>query len=381
MSHRRSHNSRDLHVLSISLDSSIADQTSEAYARQRAYASHFASYTVVTKTDDSETGRIDDGPLRVYPTNSSSRYSFLLDSYRLGSLQSDVDVITTQDPFALGMVGLALAWRLDARLHVQVHTDFLNNNVWRRESLDHRIYERLGRFVLPQADAIRVGTDYEAKKIREFVGEGTPIHIAPVKIQFEDVVATSANEGRLREELDIGNRPVVLFAGRFVPAKDLSKWTTVAAGIRDRTQTNPVFVLVGDGPERTEIESRIISRGLDARFPGWVNRQKLGEYYALADVFLITSAYEGTSRVIIEAGMNETPVVATPFAGAHDNIVDGKTGYVAENPSELAARVVQLLDDRDRQERMGEAARRYLEERYDEETFVDDYVDFISAGR
>lgn len=381
MSGAQSPDGQDLQVLSISLDSSIADRTSGVYERQREYASHFASYTVVTKTDEDDANSIEDGPLHVYPTNSANRYGFLLDAYRLGVSQGDVDVVTTQDTFALGLVGLALAWQLDARLHVQVHTDFLHNDAWRRESLDHRIYDRLGRFVLPRGDAIRVGTDYEAKKIREFVGEEIPIHVAPVKMQFDELVSESFDEEQLRTELSIGDRPVVLFAGRFVSAKNLDKWLSIANEVRNRATSSPVFVLVGDGPERESINAKAVSRGMtdDLRLPGWVDHETLGDYYALADVFLITSAYEGTSRVVVEAGMNGTPVVATPFAGVQDNIVDGETGLVAGDAESLAEGVMRLLEYPDERERIGQAAREFLRTKYRKRSLTDEYVEFIKA--
>lgn len=379
MSERRGRDQGEGHILSISLDSSIADPTSEAYVRQRAYASHFASYTVVTKTENRESETIEEGPLRVLSANSASRYRFLLDSYRLGVSIGDVDVVTTQDPFALGLVGLALARRLDARLHVQVHTDFLENDTWRRESLDHHIYDRLGRFVLPRANAIRVGTEYEADKVRKFVGEEIPVHVAPVKMEFDDLVPTTLNESELRDRLDIGDRPVVMFAGRFVPAKDLERWMRVAAEVRRRTATDPVFLLVGDGPEREMVEFEAAKRSLsdDSRLTGWVDRETLGEYYNLADVFLITSAYEGTSRVVIEAGMNGTPVVATPFAGAHDNIVNGETGIVVNDTDSLADGVAKLINNPDARYSMGQEARGFLETKFRNRSFTEEYVDFL----
>lgn len=371
--------SGDLNILSISLDAHIAERGTDSYQRQQAYASSFNSYTILTKVDGPGFQRIEDDSLHVIPIHSASRYRFLLDSYRMGVSTGDVDVVTTQDPFALGLVGLALARRLGARLHVQVHTDFLDNDAWRSESLDHRIYDRLGRFVLPRADAIRVGTEYEASKVRQLVGDEIPIHVTPVRMAFDDLVSKAPDESDIRNKLDIGDRPVVMFAGRFVPAKNLEKWTKVAADVRRRTATEPVFLLVGDGPKREMVESEVAKHDLtdDLRLTGWVDHETLGEYYSLADVFLITSAYEGTSRVVVEAGMNGTPVVATQFAGAHDNIVDGETGMVANDPESLAEGVVELLDHPDDRDRMGREAKRFLETKYGERSFTAEYVDFL----
>jgi 1,2-diacylglycerol 3-alpha-glucosyltransferase len=369
-------------VLSLSLDAGIAAQGSEPWQRQRAYAERFDSYHVVTKTAPGAGETHTDGPLTVVPTESRTRYHYLLDAYRLGARhckRENVDVVTVQDPFAVGVVGWLLARRFDLALHAQVHTDFLDNPDWVGESLEHRVFDRLGRFVLPRADAIRLGTAYEKRKIQAFVPGDVPVDVVPVSMDFDSVVA---EESTVRVEYDLGERPVVLFVGRFVPAKDLQTWVDVARAVCRDTDRNPAFLLVGDGPRRDAVEAAVEAAGLEERvvFTGWVDPDEIGAYYACADVFLITSNYEGTSRVVVEAGMNGLPVVATPFAGARDNVVDGETGFVASSVEELAERVRWLLDNPDDRAAFGAAARKRLRERFDREQLIEDYVDSIRAS-
>ncbi|MUV88791.1 glycosyltransferase [Halapricum sp. CBA1109] len=370
-----------MHVLSLSLDAAIAERGSEPWQRQREYAEEFDRYYVVTKTDsDTATGHTD-GPLTVAPTASRTRYHYLLDAYRLGARyckREDVDVVTVQDPFAVGLVGWLLSRRFDLALHTQVHTDFLDNPAWVGESLEHRVFDRLGRFVVPRSDAVRVGTEYERRKMAAFVPADVPVDVVPVSMDFDSVVTADST---VRSEYGLGERPVVLFVGRFVAAKDLGTWVDVAARVRERSDRDPVFVLVGDGPRRDAVESAVEDAGLgdDVVFTGWVDPETVGEYYACADVFLITSNYEGTSRVVVEAGMNGLPVVATPFAGAHDNVADGETGFVKSSVTGLADRVTWLLERSDERERFGTAARDALEERFDRERLRVAYVESVRA--
>nr|WP_255475193.1 glycosyltransferase [Halapricum sp. CBA1109] len=197
-------------------------------------------------------------------------------------------------------------------------------------------------------------------------------------MDFDSVVTADST---VRSEYGLGERPVVLFVGRFVAAKDLGTWVDVAARVRERSDRDPVFVLVGDGPRRDAVESAVEDAGLgdDVVFTGWVDPETVGEYYACADVFLITSNYEGTSRVVVEAGMNGLPVVATPFAGAHDNVADGETGFVKSSVTGLADRVTWLLERSDERERFGTAARDALEERFDRERLRVAYVESVRA--
>lgn len=372
-----------MHCLSISLDASITTSGSDARARQRNYAAELDRLTVVVKTDAGEGTFQRDGPLQVIPTQSRNRYSFLLDAYRTGRSickRQDVDVVTVQDPFAVGMVGWLLRQEFDVALHTQVHSDFLENDAWRTDKWEHRVFDKLGRFVLPRSDAIRVGTEYEASKIRTFVPSDTKVMVAPVRMDFDKTVAdTEEGVAELREKLAVDDRPVVLFAGRFVAAKALERWIDVASRTIERTDRDPVFVLVGDGPELEALEQAAQSAGIgdSVRLPGWVDPATLARYYRMASVFLLTSKYEGTSRVIVEAGMNELPVVSTLVAGAIDNVADGETGYVCDTTERLADRVVYLVENPATGARMGATARERLADQFDPGRLREKYVEFL----
>ena len=375
-----------MNVLSLSIDSSIVTENGDARYRQQQYSSHFDSYTVIVKTNKGNEEFIKNKSLTIIPTCSLNRYLFLLDAYRIAARRcrtANVDVVTVQDPFAIGLLGWILKRQFGVQLHTQVHTDFLENDVWRTASCERRVFTRLGRFVLPHADAIRVGTEHERKKVSSLVSDDIPIHVSPVRVDLESVTgADMASVKHLRSELDISDRPVVLFVGRFVSAKDLQCWVRVAEQTRERTATDPVFVLVGDGPERGRLEQKTSDAGLDAdvRLPGWTPRDELAAYYQLANIFLITSKFEGTSRVVVEAGMNELPIVATPFAGAHDNIRTGETGFVVNDEGTMADKLTWLLEHPDEASRMGQEARELLVDRFHPDRLVKEYVETIQAA-
>jgi glycosyltransferase involved in cell wall biosynthesis len=371
-------------VVSISLDATIATDDGPSRQRQREYATHFKEYVVVVKTEGGDHEVVEEGPLTLVPTNSRNRYTFVLDAYLAVvkiAESRDVDVITVQDPFVLGALGLVLKRRTGAALHTQAHIDFFDNPDWVRGSHKRRLSGALGRWVLQRSDAIRVGTEYERSKLREFVSDKARVHCAPVRIDVDSLTGQTSPtcKKETREKLALGDRPVVFFAGRFVPQKNLRKFVDVAEGVCDESKTNPIFLLTGDGPLREEIMAEVEVRGLanSFRFPGFVSEETLSCCYDIADICLLTSDFEGTCRVLIEAGLNELPVVATPFAGARDNLIHGETGYVESDISALAERVVELLEDDEKRHAFGERSYTYLAERFDPDQLVDEYVEFL----
>lgn len=371
-------------VVSISLDATIATDDGPSRQRQREYATHFKEYVVVVKTEGGDHDVVEEGPLTLVPTNSRNRYTFVLDAYLAVvkiAESRDVDAITVQNPFVLGALGWVLKQRIGATLHTQVHSDFLNNPDWVQGSHKRRLFGVLGRWILGRSDALRTGTEHEQSKLREFVGDDVSVHCAPVQIDTKTLTkeCSPTRRKRTRRELSLDERPIVLFAGRFVPPKNIQKFMRVADEVVDRTTTEPVFVLTGDGPLREEISAEVEACGLEDafRFPGFANAEALSIYYDIADICLLTSDFEGTCRVLVEAGLNELPVVATPFAGARDNIIRGETGYIESDVSALAERVVELLESDAKRQAFGRRSREYLTERFDSDRLVDEYVEFL----
>ena len=118
-----------MRVLMISLDKSLAtNPEGDATQRHLEYAERAGKLTIITYSSrlplrEGQDGVVRSSPhLTIIPTNSRSRLTYLLDAYRLGSNTGEVDLITTQDPFVTGLVGVWLRRKLRAPLLVQNHS-------------------------------------------------------------------------------------------------------------------------------------------------------------------------------------------------------------------------------------------------------------------
>jgi glycosyltransferase involved in cell wall biosynthesis len=109
---------------------------------------------------------------------------------------------------------------------------------------------------------------------------------------------------------------------------------------------------------------------------GPVRHADLPLYYALGDVYVHTSAYEGVPRVLFEASAAGLPLVAMSAVGVDEVIQDGVNGYLAPNMDVdgMAGRVVSLLRNPVRAHRMGMAARSIAFERYDATRYAEAWV-------
>jgi glycosyltransferase involved in cell wall biosynthesis len=102
---------------------------------------------------------------------------------------------------------------------------------------------------------------------------------------------------------------------------------------------------------------------------GKVELKYLRGWYAAASVLALPSLHEGFGKVIAEAYLMDTPVVVTPFVSAEELVMDGKTGFVVpfRNEVALAAKLGELLDDRDQARAMGQQGRQHILDYYPSE--------------
>jgi glycosyltransferase involved in cell wall biosynthesis len=138
-----------------------------------------------------------------------------------------------------------------------------------------------------------------------------------------------------------GDRPVLAAAGRLAGVKN---YPLMIAAVADVVARRPVYLwILGDGPERARLQALAADGGVGrfVRFLGF--QQNPFRYIAKADVFVLTSTYEGFGNVLIEAMACGTPVVATKSPGTQEIITDGENGVLVDHDAESIATAIAAL--------------------------------------
>jgi colanic acid/amylovoran biosynthesis glycosyltransferase len=127
--------------------------------------------------------------------------------------------------------------------------------------------------------------------------------------------------------------------------------------------------LVGDGPDRADLEELVRERELSktVAFAGVVNQDDIGAYYRDADIFALASFAEGIPVVLMEAMAMEIPCVATRITGIPELIEDGVSGLlVAPSDDEgMAAAIERLMASAELRESLGKAGRMRVQQQYE----------------
>ncbi len=143
--------------------------------------------------------------------------------------------------------------------------------------------------------------------------------------------------------------PLVLFAGRHIPEKQVPAIVPAIASARVRLPELRAVIL-GDGPQRSEVTRLVTELRLEdiIEVPGFVATETVDDLMGRALCMLLPSRREGYGLVVIEAAACGTPslVVAGPDNAAVELIAEGENGYVAPSvsPDDLAAAIIRVHD-------------------------------------
>jgi glycosyltransferase involved in cell wall biosynthesis len=159
----------------------------------------------------------------------------------------------------------------------------------------------------------------------------------------------------------------ILTVGRMVRQKRFDRFVRVVAAVRNRTDIPIQSVLVGDGPLRARLLKQASALGLgrdDLEFVG--PEADTVPHYRTADVLVLTSDWEGTPNVILEAMASGLPVVATRVGGVSDIVLDGRTGYLVDPWDEngFVDAIVDLAENPQRRQAYGRAGREFVMSRH-----------------
>jgi glycosyltransferase involved in cell wall biosynthesis len=242
----------------------------------------------------------------------------------------------------------ALSWAQDASipflLWVESTAKDQRSNSSRIEALKKRFMQECSGFIVPG----KASFEY----VRKFGISAQKIFVAPnaVDTQFFTQHAEKAwrDAAAHCKALDAPSR-FFLFAGRLVPEKGIFDLLDAYAMLPPELKRKIALVLVGDGPARAELSRRAagIAAGL-VKLAGFVQREELASYYALAETFVFPTHTDPWGLVVNEAAACGLPIIASDAAGCVPDLVEDRwNGRVvpARDVAQLAIAMEELASN------------------------------------
>lgn len=304
--------------------------------------------------------------------NRKSKYNFLtlVSVYRL-LRKYHVDVI---QPFLSPATFFTLLPALINRIPVKIVTE--RGSARKIRGLGYSLYLRTEDFFTRFADLVIPNSESGKNYLIDRGISPEKIRTIYNGINVPRLIPSPGLTTRLKEELNISpDEPVVGLSASLFPLKDHATFLR-AAQIISRTKTDVKYLVLGDGPLRSDLEQMTRDLGIESRVLFTGNQTEVCKYLSVFDIACLCSKEpEGCSNAILEAMALEKPVVATSVGGNVELVEDNATGFLipAETPQALADAILTLLDNPEQARAMGERGKEKITREFNLERMIRDY--------
>ena len=245
-------------------------------------------------------------------------------------------------------------------------------NIYERKRAHHILAERM---LMAKTDRVIVS----ANSVRDFYVD--QIHADPRKIEvvYNAVDWKSIQASHSRDEMraSLGLHANAKVAGVIARLTEQKGHRYLFQAMTTPALRDLQLIVVGDGDLREALKAEVQELGVASRVHFLGARRDLGDLLAAMDVFVMPSLWEGLPLSMILAMGAAMPVVATEVAGIPEIVVDRETGWLvpAGNALALATALAEVFADRERAEKVGNAARDFVLPRFG----VDGYINSVSG--
>jgi phosphatidylinositol alpha-1,6-mannosyltransferase len=175
---------------------------------------------------------------------------------------------------------------------------------------------------------------------------------------------TPGDKASARSHLGLGAQKIMLSVGRIDKRERYKGQDRVIAALPAlaRSGLDPLFLIAGDGDDRTRLASLAQDHGaaMQVQFLGNVDDETLVQLYRAADLFVLPSTGEGFGIVFLEAMACGTPALGLAAGGAPDPLCDGALGTMTVE-ARLPEKLLELLSSPVNSDLSAEVTRRFGE--------------------
>ena len=267
----------------------------------------------------------------------------------------NLDVIHSQTEFGIGTFARIISKQFNIPLVHTYHTmyedyvHYITKGYFKKTS--KKIVEYLTLFYCDStATELIVPTKKTYDLFKEKYKVKRNVHIIPTGIEIEKYSKNYSLDkiNKLKKSLKINDEKVLIFVGRLGLEK------SVDFLIENHKKINAKLLIIGDGPERTNLEKLVKKLKLNDKviFTGKVALKDIGLYYKLGDIFVTASKTETQGLTVIEALAASLPVVAINDESFIDPIKNDYNGYLFNDKKEYINYINSLLDDKNKLARL-----------------------------
>ena len=271
------------------------------------------------------------------------------------------DIIHVHTPVTIGLLGITLAKIFSKPLIATYHTFmeeyfkiyFIPRRLKKKYSkvFSENFIKKYTKFFYNKTQIVIVPSSAIKKHIKS-CGVKKPIVVLPTGIDTDFFRPKRKPEKNL-----------VLWVGRLGKEKSLDILLKAFSVVQQELH-KVKLVIIGDGPERKNLENLAKKLSLNIEFTGYICREKLPEYYSRAYLLVSPSTTETQGLTVLEAFACSCPVVVADALGFKDFVKNGENGFFAKPKSkkDFAEKILKILQDSKLRKKLSRNARKTAEE-------------------
>jgi len=307
---------------------------------------------------------------KIYP---GARFTLSTDdSIYLDILNWSPDIIHANCEFSTFWIARQFSKELDIPIVHTYHTVyedythyFSPNKKW-----GEKLISLYSKYILNQVESVIAPTD-KVKRLLEKYHINQPINVIPTGIHLKKFEQSldSDKAAELKAKHGIPDENILcVFIGRLAKEKNLTELFEYLAKMEIQHVS---FLVVGDGPYRSHLESTVDSLGLNdmITFTGMIDRNDISDYYKIGDIFLNASTSETQGLTYIEALSSGLPLLCRKDDALENVLINHVNGYQYETFEEFKKYFLQLIMDESIRKDMGNKASKLAHQKYSAETF------------
>lgn len=254
-------------------------------------------------------------------------------------------------------------------LHIEHCSDYVKNKFF-ISSISRIVDMTIGRFSLSHADKIITPSQSAAKFVNILSGKKSAVIYRGMP--FSEIDAIPAQD-TLRQQFK--DKKIVTYVGRLIYGKGVIH---LLEAINFLKRADVFLFIAGDGPEKNNLWEYAKKNNLSKqiKFLGNIPFNEVIGVLKITDIFVNPSYNEGLPTSVLEAGVCRKAIVATNVGGTLEIITHNQSGIIIKpyNSKEVINALEKLLDNPELRNRLGENARKEIEQKFNWENSVSLYL-------
>jgi len=307
---------------------------------------------------------------KIYP---GARFTLSTDdSIYLDILNWGPDIIHANCEFSTFWIAKQFSKELDIPIVHTYHTVyedythyFSPNKKWGK-----KLISLYSKYILNHVESV-IAPTYKVKSLLESYHIEQPINVIPTGVHLKKFEQSldPGKEAELKEKHGIPEENILcVFVGRLAKEKNL---TEIFEYMAKMDIPNVSFLVVGDGPYRSHLESTVDHLGLNdtVTFTGMIDQKEIANYYKIGDIFLNASTSETQGLTYIEALSSGLPLLCRKDDALENVLINHVNGYQYETFEEFKEFFLELIIDESVRKDLGNKASKLAHQKYSSETF------------